>query len=62
MFRLRMCMFIYLYLVHEIRQLLLDYGATNNKELQQYWRITKAAIENEPQRLEKFHHDPRVSF
>ena len=62
MFRLRVYMFLYLYLVHEIRQLLLDYGATNTKELQEDWRSTEAAIENEPQWLENFHHDPRVSF
>ena len=47
------------YMVDEMRQLLLDYGATNTRELQQAWRTKKAAIENEPERLEKFHYDPR---
>ena len=46
-------------MVDEMRQLLLDYGATNTRELQQAWRTKKAAIENEPQWLENFHHDLR---
>ena len=45
--------------VDEMRELLLVYGATNTRELQQDWRRCKAAIENDPVWLEKFHHDPR---
>ena len=45
--------------VDEMRELLLEYGATNTRELQQDWRRCKAAIENDPVWLEKFHHDPR---
>ena len=44
--------------VDEMRELLLEHGATNTKQLQQDWR-SKAAIENDPVWLEKFHHDPR---
>ena len=42
-----------------VDELLLEYGATNTRELQQDWRRSKAAIENDPVWLEKFHHDPR---
>ena len=42
-----------------MRELLLEYGDTNTRELQQDWRRCKAAIENDPAWLEKFHHDPR---
>ena len=45
--------------VDEMRELLLEYGATNTRQLQQDWRRTQAAIENDPVWLEKFHHDPR---
>ena len=45
--------------VDEMRELLLEYGATNTRELQQDWRRCKAAIENDPVWLEKFHDDPR---
>ena len=45
--------------VDEMRELLLEYGATNTRELQHDWRRCKAAIENDPVWLEKFHHDPR---
>ena len=45
--------------VDEMRELLLEYGATNTRELQQDWRRCKAAIDNDPVWLEKFHHDPR---
>ena len=45
--------------VDEMRELLLEYGDTNTRELQQAWRRCKAAIENDPVWLEKFHHDPR---
>ena len=45
--------------VDEMRELLVEYGATNTRELQQDWRRCKAAIENDPVWLEKFHHDPR---
>ena len=45
--------------VDEMRELLLEYGATNTRELQQDWRRSKAAIENDPVWLQKFHHDPR---
>ena len=45
--------------VDEMRELLLEYGATNTRELQQDWRRCKAAIENDPVWIEKFHHDPR---
>ena len=49
-------------MVDEMRQLLLDYSATNTRELQQAWRTKKAAIENEPAWLKKFHEDARVSY
>ena len=42
-----------------MRELLLEYGAKNTKELQEKWIIRKSADENEPQWLEKFHHDTR---
>ena len=42
-----------------MRELLLEYGATNTRELQQDWRMCKAAIENDPVWLEELHHDPR---
>ena len=45
--------------VDEMRELLLEHGATNTRQLQQDWRMSKAAIENDPVWLEKFHHDPR---
>ena len=45
-----------------MRELLLDYGATNTKELKQDWRRCMAAYENEPAWLKKFHEDPRVSY
>ena len=45
--------------VDEMRELLLEHGATNTRQLQQDWRRSKAAIENDPVWLEKFHHDPR---
>ena len=45
--------------VDEMRELLLERGATNTRELQQDWRRCKAAIENDPVWLDKFHHDPR---
>ena len=45
-----------------MRELLLEYGATNTKEMQQAWRISKAAIDNEPAWLKNFHEDPRVSY
>ena len=45
-----------------MRELLLAYGATDTKETQQAWRICKAAIDNEPAWLKKFHEDPRVSY
>ena len=48
-----------LYLVDEMRDLLLDHGATNTKALRERWIIRKSADENEPQWLENFHHDPR---
>ena len=44
--------------VDEMRELL-EHGATNTKQLQQDWRRSKAAIENDPVWLKKFHHDPR---
>ena len=44
--------------VDEMRELLLDYGATNTRELQEDWRRCKAAIENDPVWLEKFHVSP----
>ena len=50
------------YSVEKMRELLLEHGATNTRELQQDWRRTKAAIENEPVWLKKFHEDPRVSY
>ena len=42
-----------------MRQLLLEYGATNTKALQERWMIRKAADEYEPQRQANFHDDPR---
>ena len=42
-----------------MRELLLEYGATSTRELQQDWRRCKAATGNDPVWLEKFHHDPR---
>ena len=45
--------------VDEMRELLLEHGATNTRQLQQDWRRSKAAIENDPVWLEKSHHDPR---
>ena len=45
-----------------MRELLLDYGATNTRELQQDWKRTKAAFENDPIWLKNFHDDPRVSY
>ena len=50
------------YSVEEMRELLLEYGATDTRELRQEWRICQAAIENEPAWLKKFHEDPRVSY
>ena len=44
-------------LVVEMRDL--EYGATNTSALQSRWRIRRAADENEPAWLDKFHHDPR---
>ena len=40
-----------------MRELLLEYGATNTRELQQDWRRSKAAIENDAAWLEKYHGD-----
>lgn len=50
------------YSVEEMRELLLEYGATDTKKLRQDWRITQAAIENDEAWLKKFHEDPRVSY
>ena len=46
-------------LVDPMRDLLLEYGATDTRELKELCIICKAAYENDPQRLENFHHDPR---
>ena len=48
-----------MYSVEEMRELLLEHGATNTRKLQQDWRICQAAIENDPAWLENFHRDPR---
>ena len=48
--------------VEEMRELLLEYGATNTREMQQDWRIHKAAVENDAAWLKKFHEDPRVNY
>ena len=45
--------------VDEMRELLLEHGTTNTRQLQQDWRRCKAAIENDPVWLKKFHHDLR---
>ena len=50
------------YSVEEMRELLLEHGATNTKKLQQDWRRTQAANENDAAWLKKFHEDPRVSY
>ena len=54
--------YVHTYSVEEMRELLLEYGATNTREMQQDWRIHKAAIENDAAWLKKFHEDPRVSY
>ena len=48
--------------VEEMRELLLEHGATNTRKLQQDWRIHQAAVENDPIWLKNFHEDPRVSY
>ena len=53
---------MHIYSVEEMRDLLLEYGATNTKRCQQDWIIFKARMECEPIFLEKFHEDPRVSY
>ena len=45
--------------VEEMRELLLEYGATDTRRLWQDFRICKAAIENDPIWLANFHRDPR---
>ena len=47
------------YSVEEMRELLLEYGATDTRRLRQDFRICQAAIENDPIWLANFHHDPR---
>ena len=47
------------YSVEEMRELLLEYGATDTRRLRQHFRICQAAIENDPIWLANFHHDPR---
>ena len=42
-----------------MRELLLEYGATDTRRLRQDFRRCQAAIENDPVWLEKLHHDPR---
>ena len=54
--------YMHTYSVEEMRDLLLEYGATNTKRCQQDWIIFKARMECEPIFLEKFHEDPRVSY
>ena len=45
--------------VEEMREMLLEHGATNTRQLQQDGRRSKPAIENDPVWLKKFHDDPR---
>ena len=45
-----------------MRELLLEYGATDTVTLRQDFRRTQAVIDNEPAFLKKFHEDTRVSY
>ena len=50
---------MHIYSVAEMRELLLEYGATDTRRLRQDFRICQAAIENDPIWLANFHRDPR---
>ena len=50
---------MHIYSVEEMRELLLEYGATDTRRLRQDFRICQAAIENDPIWLANFHRDPR---
>ena len=54
--------YMHTYSVEPMRDLLLEYGATNTKRCQQDWIIFKARMECEPIFLKNFHEDPRVSY
>ena len=54
--------YMHTYSVEEMRDLLLEYGATNTKRCQQDWIIFKARMECEPIILKILHEDPRVSY
>ena len=47
------------YLVDPMRDLLLEYGATDSKELKERYMICKTAYANDPQWLENYWEDPR---
>ena len=59
---LSLCTHMHTYSVEEMRELLLEHGATNTRKLQEDHRSWKSAVENEPTRLKHFHEDPRVSY
>ena len=50
------------YSVAEMRELLLEYGATDTVTLRQDFRRSQAVIDNEPAWLKNFHEDTRVSY
>ena len=45
-----------------MRQLLLDYGATNTRELDLYWKSKVSYYKHEKVWLRQFHEDPRGEF
>ena len=45
--------------VDEMRNILLDAGATNTAQLQRRWLTRRAADAREPARLRRFYEDPR---
>ena len=47
------------YSVAEMRELLLENGATDTGKLRHDFRRSQAAIENDPTFLANFHRDPR---
>ena len=53
---------IHNYSVAEMRELLLEYGATDTVKLRQDFRRSQAVVDNEPAWLKNFHEDTRVSY
>ena len=51
--------FMFLYTVEQMRELLLAYGAKDERALWERWKIRQAADANDPIWLVNFHHDPR---